>query len=139
MNEGAADLQPKRSSTVVKCEKHGLHYDSSTMSGCVICRREAGGGPTEASGSSGTRTVVEAKSGSLGQALLVTLGLLALTTAGLYLTHGMMVKHFKGMIPGQGRETTLDSGFEGKMDDMGVPTAATEPGDTYSGPEGDGD
>jgi hypothetical protein len=123
MNEGALEAQPKRSSAIVKCEKHGLHYDSSTMSGCVLCRREAGGGAT------GTRTAVEAQSGSLGQALIVTLILLALTTAGLYLTHGLVVKRFQALMPGESRETAFE------VDDLGIPAEAVEPADTYSGPE----
>lgn len=131
MNEGTLDAQPKRSSAVVKCEKHGLHYDSSTMSGCVLCRREAGGGAT------GVQRAVEAQSGPLGQALLVTLILLALTTAGLYLTHGLLVKNFRDMMPGQGDEPAFDAGFESQINDMGIPTEAAEPADTYSGPEGD--
>jgi hypothetical protein len=36
-------LEPTaRSSSVVKCEKHGLHYDSAKTGGCVVCRRESG-------------------------------------------------------------------------------------------------
>lgn len=68
-------LEAKRPTTVVKCEKHGLHYDSSLMDGCVICRREAGGGPA----------VRAARPRSLGKALAVAALLLVLTLAGLYL------------------------------------------------------
>ncbi len=32
-----------KASRLVKCDRHGLHYDPEKMSGCVICRREAGG------------------------------------------------------------------------------------------------
>ena len=119
MNEGTLDVQPKRSSTVVKCEKHGLHYDSSTMSGCVICRREASGEAT------GVRTATEAASGSLGQALLVTLILLVLTTAGLFFTHGLVAQKVKAWLPEGGDEAAFDGGFEGEMN----------PADTYSVPE----
>jgi hypothetical protein len=127
MNEGALEAQPKRSSSVVKCEKHGLHYDSSTMSGCVRCRREVSGGTVE------MRTAKEAASGSLGQALIVTVILLALTTAGLYLTHGLLAKRFKALMPEGAQETTFE------VDDLGIPADAAEPAATYSGPEGDGD
>lgn len=124
MNEGTLDVQPKRSSSVVKCEKHGLHYDSSTMSGCVICRREASGEAT------GVRTATEAASGSLGQALIVTLILLALTTGGLFFTHGLVAQRIKAWLPEGDDETAFDSGFEGSMD-------AAEPADTYSVPDGE--
>lgn len=123
MNEKTLDAQLKRSSTVVKCEKHGLHYDSSTMSGCVLCRREAAGGAT------GTRKMAtEAASGSLGQALLVTLILLMLTTAGLYLTHGLVVQKLKAWLPEDREETAFDGGFESGVKDLGMP-AEPELGD----------
>jgi hypothetical protein len=41
MNE--IDSAASKPSRLVKCEQHGLHYDPEKMSGCVICRREAGG------------------------------------------------------------------------------------------------
>src|SRR5689334_15063359 len=64
-------FEAKRPTMVVKCEKHGLHYDSSKMDGCVICRREAGGAPA-------------ARPRPLGKALAIAALLLALTLAGFY-------------------------------------------------------
>lgn len=43
MSEPITSSVPPKRASVLKCELHGLHYDSEKMSGCVICRREAGG------------------------------------------------------------------------------------------------
>ncbi len=69
-------LEEKRPTTVFKCEKHGLHYDSSIMNGCVICRREEGGAPAvgAAQPRSSRKTLV-----------IAAILLLILTLAGLYL------------------------------------------------------
>lgn len=71
--------------SVVKCEKHGLHYDSSKTSGCVVCRRESGELPppraTAAAAPAGS-------SGSLGTALAVTAVLVAVTAFAMQMVHG---------------------------------------------------
>ena len=115
-------LEAKRTTTAVKCEKHGLHYNPATMDGCVICRREAGGG--------GTRTTA-APSGSMGQALAVTAVLLLLTTACLYFIHGMVVESF-GRAP---EVNALDGGFEEPMQETSFPEG-DDGGPVYSGAEG---
>lgn len=43
MNEPIVPADPPKRTSLAKCERHGLHYDPAKMSGCVICRREAGG------------------------------------------------------------------------------------------------
>ncbi len=119
-------LEAKRPTTAVKCEKHGLHYDPSTMDGCVICRREAGGGTV--------RTAARSD-GSMGKALAVTAVLLLLTTACLYFVHGMVIESFGG-VPGV---NALDGGFEEAMpetmEDMTFPEE-DDGGPVYSGSEG---
>ncbi|HWN40701.1 MAG TPA: hypothetical protein VNW71_00685 [Thermoanaerobaculia bacterium] len=116
-------LEAKRPTTAVKCEKHGLHYDPSTMDGCVICRREAGGGSA--------RTAARSD-GSMGKALAVTAVLLLLTTACLYFVHGMVIESFGG-VP---EINALDESFEGPMEEMTFPEE-DDGGPVYSGSEGD--
>ena len=116
-------LEAKRTTTAVKCEKHGLHYNPATMDGCVICRREAGGGRTA------VRTA--APSGSMGQALAVTAVLLLLTTACLYFVHGMVVESFQGA----SEVNALDAGFDEAMPEGSFPEEDTG-GPVYSGAEG---
>lgn len=116
-------LEAKRPTTAVKCEKHGLHYNPATMDGCVICRREAGGGATSVASS--------APSGSMGKALAVTAVLLLLTTACLYFVHGMVAESFNG-----GAEANaLDAAFEEPMEEMTFPEG-DDGGPVYSGSEG---
>lgn len=43
MSEPIVPADPPKRTSLAKCERHGLHYDPAKMSGCVICRREAGG------------------------------------------------------------------------------------------------
>jgi hypothetical protein len=80
-----------RNPSVVKCEKHGLHYDSAKASGCVVCRRESGElppvrpGGAAASSSSGS-------SGSLGAALAVTAVLVAVTTFSMQMVHSQFIE-----------------------------------------------
>lgn len=114
-------LAAKRPTTAVKCEKHGLHYNPSTMDGCVICRREAGGG---------TRTAARSD-GSMGKALAITAVLLLLTTACLYFVHGMVIETFQGTP----EVNALDGGFEDPMEEMSFPEG-DDGGPVYSGSEG---
>lgn len=128
MNE--PQMEPKRPSGLVKCEKHGLHYDPARMSGCVICRRETGG----------TAAMPAGQSGSLGKALGVTAVLLVLATAGLYLIHGMAIETFQAWTSqGPADANTLNTDFNQQLDDMGFPAEDAGDGDTYSDPEGESD
>lgn len=102
-------LEAKRPTTVVKCEKHGLHYDSALMDGCVICRREAGGAPA-------------ARPRSMGKALAIAAAALLLVLAGLYILGT--------------REPAQDAGFEQPAPQPSFPTADNG-GPVYSGAEGD--
>lgn len=116
-------LTAKRTTVAVKCEKHGLHYDPSRMEGCVICRREAGGGTARTASASG---------GPMGKALAVTAVLLLLTTACLYFLHGMVIESFQR----GGEVDALDAGFEGTIpEEMELPES-DEGGPVYSGAEG---
>ncbi len=63
MNE---DSTPARR-VAVKCERHGLHYNPATQTGCALCRREAAGGAAAA----------EAARGPAGGTALVRAWLLA--------------------------------------------------------------
>lgn len=129
-------MMEKRQTTVVKCEKHGLHYDSARMEGCVLCRREAGGGTATLS------RAAAAPSGSMGQALAVTAVLLLLTTACLYFIHGRVAASFQAMT-GRGPADTESLGFDQPMEDFSLPGEEPElpvedtGGETYSGSEGD--
>lgn len=123
-------LMEKRPTTAVKCEKHGLHYNPATMDGCVICRREAGGGTAPGR----SAAAAAAPSGSMGQALAVTAVLLLLTTACLYMLHSMVAGSFKGT-----REVNaLDAGYgyEEPIQDAAFPEEDSG-GPVYSGAEGD--
>lgn len=105
-------LEAKRPTPVVKCEKHGLHYDSSKMDGCVICRREAGGAPVGR----------PARPRSLAKALAIAALVLVLTLAGFY---------FLGT-----RESSVQDGsFEKPAPRPSLPTEDTG-GPVYSGSEG---
>ncbi len=127
---------PKRSSTVVKCERHGLHYDSAKMAGCVICRREAGGTGGIASMANGsTAAGASAGSGSLGGALAVTALLLAATTGALFLTHSVLVDSF--LSADQAGGSRVDDGFDQQMEDLGLPANGDEAAEAYSSVDGD--
>lgn len=122
-------LMEKRPTVSVKCEKHGLRYNPATTDGCVICRREAGGGAAP-----GRSAAAAAPSGSMGQALAVTAILLLLTTACLYMLHGMVA----GIFQGTGQVDALDAGYgyEEPLQDTAFPEE-DDGGPVYSGSEGD--
>jgi len=71
-----------RPASVVKCEKHGLHYDSAKANGCVVCRREAGEPPPPRQAAPG--------SGSLGMPLAVAAVLILVTAFALQAAHGQL-------------------------------------------------
>ena len=114
-------LEAKRPTTAVKCEKHGLHYNPATMDGCVLCRREAGGGST-----------APRREGSMGRALAVTAVLLLLTTACLYFVHGMVIESFQG----KPEINALDGGFEEQLPEAMAFPEGDDGGPVYSGSEG---
>jgi hypothetical protein len=101
-------LEAKRPTTVVKCEKHGLHYDSTLMNGCVICRREAGGASPP-------------PPRSLGRILTFGALLLVVILGGVY---------FLGK-----REPVRESSFEEPTPRASLPAEDTG-GPVYSGAEG---
>lgn len=122
--------------TVVKCEKHGLHYDSAKFSGCVRCRREAGELPPVGAGAA---AAAAQPSGALGPALGVTLLLLALTAFVLHTLHLQIVSSIKSMrSPGAAAlESPADRDvqqMEREMREMGSPGGAE---DYSEGPEAD--
>lgn len=74
-----------RPASVVKCEKHGLHYDSAKANGCITCRREAGEIPAVRSGGAAK------SSGSIGAALAVTAVLVGLSAFALQMAHAQLM------------------------------------------------
>jgi hypothetical protein len=96
-----------RPASVLKCEKHGLHYDSAKASGCVVCRRESGelpplrpGGAAVASGRA------SGSSGSLGAALAVTVVLVGVATFAMQMVH----TQFTEWIRNTGNSSALEGG-----------------------------
>jgi hypothetical protein len=73
--------------SVVKCEKHGLHYDSAKTSGCVLCRRESGELPPPRPGAAAASSSASGSSGSLGMALAVTAVLVGVTAFAMQGVH----------------------------------------------------
>ena len=132
-------MEPQgKPATVVKCEKHGLHYDSAKFSGCVRCRREAGELPPVGAGA-GAAAAAAPPSGALGPALGVTLLLLALTAFILHTLHLQIVSTFKSMRPpgAAALESPADQDLqqmEREMREMGSPGGAE---DYSEGPEAD--
>lgn len=94
-----------RSASVVKCEKHGLHYDSAKTSGCVVCRRESGElPPVRPGGAAAASSAASGSSGSLGAALAVTAVLVLGATFAMQLVHTEFIKWL--------RDTGNPSAFE---------------------------
>lgn len=121
--------------TVVKCETHGLHYDSAKFSGCVRCRREAGELPPAGAGAAAVAAAQP--SGALGPALGVTLLLLALTAFILHTLHLQVVSSIRSMSGPAAFESPADRDMqqiEQEMRDMGSPGGAA---DYSEGPEAD--
>ncbi|HBL28272.1 MAG TPA: hypothetical protein DD490_15665 [Acidobacteria bacterium] len=121
-----------RSSTVVKCEKHGLHYDSAKTGGCVVCRRESGELPPHRPGAAA------AGSGSLPAALAVTGVLVAATTLGMQMLHGT----FTTWLRETGNPSAYESGNTYQQQQMdGVLQELKEQGgdDGAPLPEGEGE
>jgi hypothetical protein len=81
-----------RNPSVVKCEKHGLHYDSAKASGCVVCRRESGELPPVRPGGAAAASSSSRSSGSLGAALAVTAVLVAVTTFSMQMVHSQFIE-----------------------------------------------
>lgn len=97
MSEPIAPAEPPKRTSLAKCERHGLHYDPAKMSGCVICRREAGGAlpaPGLGAAEGGAQPAAFAPSGgnsgtgSRLMPLLVAAGLCLGAGSGLYVLHG---------------------------------------------------
>lgn len=99
MSEPTAPTDPPKRTSLVKCERHGLHYDPAKMSGCVICRREAGGAlpapSVDVPGATvgavpgvAAAAVGGSGSGSLAAPLLVAAGLCLGMAFALYELHG---------------------------------------------------
>lgn len=83
--------------SVVKCEKHGLHYDSARTSGCVLCRRESGELPPPRAGAAAAAAPASGgSSGSLGMALAVTVALVGVTTFAMQMVHTQFTEWLRG-------------------------------------------
>lgn len=108
-------------SSVVKCERHGLHYDSTKMTGCVLCRREAGAAPVPAAAAPGA---------PLGGAIAVTIVLLLAATGVLYATQTLVLDSFRpapSVEPIRAKPANLDEGIKREMEKLGVPEQILKP------------
>lgn len=76
-----------KTTTAVRCEKHGLHYDPAKVSGCVLCRRESGELPPPRAASAAAPS-----GGSLGAALAVTALLVGATTFAMQMVHSTFIE-----------------------------------------------
>ena len=89
--------------SVVKCEKHGLHYDSSKTSGCVVCRRESGELPPVRPGAGAAPA---GSPGSLGMALAVTAVLIGAAAFAMQMVHGQ----FQEWLRNAGNSSAYETG-----------------------------
>ena len=94
-----------RPASVLKCEKHGLHYDSAKASGCVVCRRESGELPPPRPGAAASAPAA-GSSGSLGAALAVTAVLVGVTTFAMQLVHTQFTEWLRSI----GNSSALEAG-----------------------------
>ena len=100
MNEPISPTEPPKRTSLAQCERHGLHYDPAKMSGCVICRREAGGALTSTStgistAPAGGRAGAAGESGSYTAPLLVAAGLCLGLGIALFGLHGAVVGYVR--------------------------------------------
>ncbi len=100
MNEPIDSADSPKRTSLAKCERHGLHYDPAKMSGCVICRREAGGAlprpPTGASAApAGVRAGAAGDSSSYTAPLLVAAGLCLGLGIALFGLHGAVAGYVR--------------------------------------------
>lgn len=82
---------------IVFCERHGLHYNSAKVSGCVVCRREAGEvigpEPVPAAAAAGPRAE---PSVPMATALGLAAALIAASSIALVQVHEIAVSAFQG-------------------------------------------
>jgi hypothetical protein len=140
---------------IVQCEKHGLRYNADIQDGCVICRREAGGGAAPAAPRSASKAAPASRasrSGSarpgqkpMGPALIVTAVLIAATTGAFFLAHPAVAGVVRVFMAQEGGDL-LAPGVPGFPDGEYREDAAYDPdeypdeyGDEYSGDEYDYD
>ncbi len=117
--------------SVVKCEKHGLHYDSAKTSGCIVCRRESGELPPPSAAAAATSSPAARSSGSLGMALAVTAALVAVTTLAMQLVN----TQFQEWLRSAGNRSAYETGgtyqqkqMEGVLKEL--KEGSTEPAET---------
>jgi hypothetical protein len=131
-------LEPMaKSSTVVKCEKHGLHYDSAKTSGCVLCRRESGELPPPRPGAAASSSPAPASSGSLGLALAVTAVLVGATTFAMQTVHAQFLEWLRTT----GNPSAFESGstYQQKQMDGVLKELEEQGGGEEGGGEGEGE
>ena len=110
--------------SVVKCEKHGLHYDSAKTSGCVLCRRESGELPPPRPGAAAPSSAAPS-SGSLGMALAVAAMLVGVTSFAMQMVHTQFQEWLRNtgnstslFDPGQSGGTYQEKQMEGVMKEL---------------------
>lgn len=125
-----------KSSTVVKCEKHGLHYDSARTSGCVVCRRESGELPPARPGAAAASSQASGSSGSLGVALAVTAVLVGAATFAMQTVHTQFLEWLRNT----GNPSAFESGTTYQQKQMdGVLQELKEQGGEDGGDTGGGE
>ena len=115
-----------KSASVVKCEKHGLHYDSAKTSGCVLCRRESGELPPPRPGAAAAAPSSAApSSGSLGMSLAVAAVLVGVTAFAMQMVHTQFQEWLRNtgnstsiFDPGQSGGTYQEKQVEGVMKEL---------------------
>ncbi|HYU32201.1 MAG TPA: hypothetical protein VEW48_08555 [Thermoanaerobaculia bacterium] len=117
--------------SVVKCEKHGLHYDSVKTSGCVLCRRESGELPPPRPGAApAAASSATGSSSSLGRALAVTGVLVVVTAFAMQMVYGQFQEWLRntGSSSAQTGATYQQKQMEGVLKEL--KKDSTEPPET---------
>lgn len=121
--------------SVVKCEKHGLHFDSSKTSGCVLCRRESGELSPPRPGAAAAASSASGSSGSLGLALAVAAVLVGMTAFAMQSVH----TRFLEWIQDTGNPSAYETGntYQQKQMDGALQELREQSGEDEMPEEGD--
>jgi hypothetical protein len=123
----------KENPDIVFCERHGLHYNSAKVSGCVVCRREAGevigAEPVPAAAASGPRTE---PSVPMAAALGLAAALIGVSSIALVRVHEIAVDAFQGFAEPMAAEMAaaeeLSAQERAALEELGLVDPREEPG-----------